>query len=198
MSARSRAGILAVAAHLWNSPVHSAASEMLDSQPGETIVDIGSGFGAATFHLARTIRPAGHIVAVDPSRLMRTAQRARRTVHPDRDLIDVRPGTAERLPIADHSVDAIIAMNVAHLIRDVGAAATEAARVLRPAGRVLFVKEDIDHPDHRFHHAKPHAPDGPTMDDLARALEPVLPGLTIEKRRIGGQPTTIVAGRKAN
>jgi ubiquinone/menaquinone biosynthesis C-methylase UbiE len=194
MSARERTGMIAIASHLWSSPVHAAATDLVDPEPGETVVDLGAGFGASTSHLARRLRPGGRVVAVDPSRLMRTALRARRAVHPNRDLISVRAGTAERLPLPDHSVDAVVAMNVIHLLPNVDAAATELARVLRPSGRLVFIEEDLDDPSHRFHHAEPHAPDGPTVDDLARALHRATTATTIQRRHLGDQPVTILSG----
>ena len=194
MSTRERTGMIAIATHLWSSPVHAAAADLVNPQPGETVVDLGAGLGAATLHLARRVRPGGRVVAVDPSRPMRAAIRARRAVHPDRDLIDVQAGRAERLPLPDHGVDAVVVMNVIHLLADVDAAATELTRALRPSGRILFVEEDLDDPRHRFHHAEPHGPDGPTVDDLARALDRAGAATTIERRPLGGQPVTTVSG----
>ena len=193
MNARNRTGIIAVASHLWDSPVHAAATDLVAPQPGETVIDLGAGFGAATLRLARTVDPGGRAIAVDPSRLMRTALRARRLVHPNRNLIDVRDGSAERLPIADHSIDAVISMNVIHLLRDIDTAAAELVRVLRPSGRILFIEEDLDDPAHRFHNAEPHAPDGPTVDDFARALDQTLATTTIGRQHLGGQPVTAVS-----
>ena len=58
MSAREQAGLVAVASHLWSSPVHAAATELFDPQPGESVVDLGAGFGAATLHLAASTGPS--------------------------------------------------------------------------------------------------------------------------------------------
>ena len=128
---------------------------------------------------------------------MRLALRARRAVHPDRSLVEVSAGAAERLPLADGSADAVIAMNVIHLLDDVDEAGAELARVLRGGGRILFVEEDMDDPDHRFHHSEPHSAGGPTVDDLVRALDGVGVTPTVERRSLGGQPVTILAGRAA-
>ncbi len=86
-------------------------------------------------------------------------------------------------------------MNVIHLLRDVDQVATELARVLRRSGRLLFVEEDLDDPSHRFHHAEPHASNGPTADALARALEGAGMTATLERQRLGGQPATTLSGR---
>lgn len=192
MSRGQRTGILAVASHLWGSPVHAAAAALIDPHPGDSIVDLGAGFGAATLHLAQRVGPDGRVVAVDPSRIMRGAFRARRAVHSTRQLVDVRDGTAERLPVPDRSIDAVLAMNVIHLLHDVDAAATELDRAMRPGGRILFVEEDLDDPAHRFHQSEPHGKDGPTVDDLAGALDRagLLP--KIERRHLGAQPVTLV------
>ena len=192
MSAGERTGLIAVARHLWSSPVHAAAAELVAPRAGESVVDLGAGFGPTTLHLARRLGAGGRVIAIDPSRLMRAAVRARRAVHSDRDLIEVQPGAAERLALPDRSVDAVVAMNVVHLLADVEQASTELTRVLRSSGRVLFIEEDIDDPTHRFHNAEPHAPGGPTVNDLAQAFDRAGMAPTIERRHVGGQPATIV------
>lgn len=197
MSDPQRGGLIAVASHLWSSPVHAATAELLDPRPGEAVVDLGAGFGATTLHLARRLSPAGRVVAIDPSRLMRLAIRARQAIHPARDLIDVRSGTAEQLPLPDRSVDAAVAMNVIHLLRNVDAAAAELTRVLRPGGRYLFVEEDLDDPAHRFHDAEPHAPNGPSANELTRALERAGSTAKTDRRRLGTQPVTILTTHPA-
>jgi ubiquinone/menaquinone biosynthesis C-methylase UbiE len=52
----------------------------------------------------------------------------------------VRDGTAERLPVPDASVDAVVATLVLCSVRDLGEALREIRRVLRPGGRFVFVE----------------------------------------------------------
>ena len=74
--------------------------------------------------------------------------------------VDVRAATAEALPVADHSVDAVISSLVLCSVRDPAAALREVRRVLRPGGRFVFVE----------HVAAPH---GTGLHVAQRALSPV-------------------------
>ncbi len=189
-----RPGIRAVAAHLWRSPVHVAAVDLLDPRSGQHVVDLGAGLGAATLELARRVAPTGTVTAVDPSAIMRAMMTVRRLGHGHRSCISIEPGTAANLPLPTEGTDAVIALNVAHLLPDVDAAGREISRVLGPGGRVLFVEEDLDHPSHAFHHSTPHAPDGPTLDELADAL--IRAGLTVDGPHgdvLGGQPVNLIS-----
>ena len=57
----------------------------------------------------------------------------------------------KRIPAADGSVDAIVAVNTMHHWLDVERGVAEIARVLRPGGRILLVDEDFDNPSHPEH-----------------------------------------------
>ena len=195
-----RHGLREVAAHLWRSEVHEAAVDRLAPVPGEHVVDIGAGLGAASLAAARRVGSGGSggsVTAVDPSRLARTAVRLRLLRRPERGVVAIRAGGGESLPLADDSVDAAVALNVAHLFGDVDQVAAELARVLRPEGRVLVVEEDLDDPRHTFHGDTPHHPGGPDLPDLAAALRRA--GLTpseIEADVRGGEPARLLEARR--
>jgi ArsR family transcriptional regulator len=76
------------------------------------------------------------LIAVDASAEMLDAARERLRDH---DHVDIRQGSLEQLPIDDGALDAAIFMLVLHHIPDPVAALREAARVLKPHGKLLIV-----------------------------------------------------------
>lgn len=184
---------IAAVAHLWSSEVNEAAIALLKPTEGEHIVDLGAGLGPATFVTARQVGIDGSVTAIDPSRAMRTALRARRRFLPGRQRIWIRPGVAESMPLPDASIDAAVALNIAHLLTDLDRAASELARIIKPTGRVLFVEEDLDHPDHTFHQSTPHSPGGPELPDLVAALSTAGFITQFDHRELGGEPVHTLA-----
>jgi ubiquinone/menaquinone biosynthesis C-methylase UbiE len=97
--------------------------------PGMTLVDIGAGTGM--FAAAFTDWFDVEVLAVEPSAAMREQI-------PRTPAIDVREGHAGALPLPDESADAAWLSLVIHHIPDLGAAAQEIRRVLRPGAPVLI------------------------------------------------------------
>lgn len=109
--------------------------------PGRTVLDVAAGTGKLT----RELVPTGvTVVAVEPVPAMRAV--LERLV-PGATALD---GTAEALPVADASVDAIVVASAFHWF-DAGAAAAEFHRVLRPGGRLalLWNRRRAEDPLHR-------------------------------------------------
>lgn len=129
----------------WRSAINDHVVEEARLHPGDVVIDIGAGLGPATIAAARS---GAHVVAVDPSRLMRSGLRLRRSFSRVRSHIRILAGTAEQLPVGDRSADAVMSVNAMHHWSDLTAAATELARVVRPGGRVVLLDEDFDHEDH--------------------------------------------------
>ncbi|MEZ5247170.1 MAG: class I SAM-dependent methyltransferase [Acidimicrobiales bacterium] len=150
---------------MWRSSLNDAVVDSIDPQPGERVLDIGAGMGAGTMRAAGT---GVHVVAVEPTPFMRRVLTIRRMGSRRRN-VEVVDGTAERLPVGDHTIDAIWAVNTMHHWNDVERGVAEIARVLQPGGRVLLVDElftDPSHPDYeRF--GREHGPEhhGFTMVD---------------------------------
>lgn len=94
--------------------------------PASTVVDLGAGSGKFTGTLAKS---GATIVAVEPVEGMR--EKFRR-LHPGITLLE---GSAERIPLPDHSADAVVAAQAFHWF-DGPAALAEIHRVLRPGGRL--------------------------------------------------------------
>ena len=98
-----------------------------------TIADLGCGTGSLTATLAPFVR---RVVAVDASAPMLAAARRRLDGAAN---VDIRQGELEAVPIEDAQVDAALMSLVLHYIAEPAKALGEAARVLRPGGRLIVV-----------------------------------------------------------
>lgn len=104
-------------------------------QPGETVLDVGSGGGIDVFLAARQVGAQGRVIGVDmtPAMLERARETARKGGFTQ---VEFRLGEAEKLPVEDESVDVILSNCVYNLVEDKGQAFQEAYRVLKPGGRL--------------------------------------------------------------
>jgi SAM-dependent methyltransferase len=105
-------------------------------QPGETVLDLGSGGGLDAFMAAREVGPEGRVIGVDmtPEMLERARAAAERGGF---DQVEFREGRLEALPVDDASVDAVTSNCVINLVPDKAAVFREVARVLKPGGRLV-------------------------------------------------------------
>lgn len=106
-------------------------------EPGEVVVDIGSGAGFDSFVAAALVGSAGRVIGVDMTPEMLAKARA------NVDLVgmpqvEFREGLAEQLPIADAEADVVISNGVINLCADKKAVFDEVVRVLRPGGVLQF------------------------------------------------------------
>jgi arsenite methyltransferase len=104
-------------------------------QPGERVVDCGSGAGADALIAARLVGPAGHVIGIDmtPEMIARAQANAGEAGLAN---VEFREGLLEALPVDDAWADVIISNGVLNLVPDKGAALREMFRVLRPGGRL--------------------------------------------------------------
>jgi SAM-dependent methyltransferase len=103
--------------------------------PGETVLDLGSGGGIDCFLAARQVGDSGHVIGVDMTDDMlakANASKARMGV----TNVEFRKGQIEALPVENDSIDVILSNCVINLSPDKAAVFAEAFRVLKPGGRV--------------------------------------------------------------
>lgn len=104
-------------------------------QPGEQVVDVGSGAGIDSLIAARMVGSEGWVIGVDMTPAM--LEKARRSAYEGGfTTVEFRQGLAESLPVLDSWADVVISNGVLNLTPDKDAALREMARVLKPGGRL--------------------------------------------------------------
>jgi ArsR family transcriptional regulator len=126
--------------------------------------DLGCGTGQATATLAPVV---GRVIAVDGSGEMLAAARRRLRSLPN---VDIRRGDLEALPIEDATLDAAVAVLVLHHIAEPAAVLREAARVLKPNGRLL-IADMLPHDREEYKQQMGHIWLGFAEDQLAGWLQ---------------------------
>ena len=108
-------------------------------KPGEVVLDLGAGGGLDVFIAGRKVGATGRAIGVDMTPDMLAKARGN-VAHYRKETglenVEFRLGEIEHLPVAEHSVDAIISNCVINLSPDKAQVWREMARVLKPGGRV--------------------------------------------------------------
>jgi len=106
-------------------------------EPGEKVVDAGSGGGFDCFVAAHQVGQQGQVIGVDmlPEMLDKSRGSARLM---GLGQVEFREGLLERMPVEDVWADVVISNGVINLCADKREAFAELWRVLRPGGRLQF------------------------------------------------------------
>ncbi len=128
--ARAPAGALASFAGVGNPHLRSAI------QPGETVVDLGSGAGLDAIIASWSTGPSGQVIGVDLNPTM--CLKAQAHAAASGTAFECRQGRMEDIPLPDASADIVISNGVINLSFQKRKVIEELFRVLKPGGRISF------------------------------------------------------------
>jgi SAM-dependent methyltransferase len=104
--------------------------------PGEVVLDLGSGAGLDCFLAAKKVGPRGSVIGLDMTDAMLEKARKNQALLGLTN-VEFRQGEMECMPVADASVDVIISNCVINLSPDKDSVFRESHRVLKPGGRLM-------------------------------------------------------------
>jgi len=108
---------------------------LAELQPGETVLDLGSGGGIDVLLSAKRVGPAGKAYGLDMTDEMLALARENQQKSGLTN-VEFLKGAIENIPLPDHSVDVVISNCVINLSGDKDRVLAEAFRVLKPGGRL--------------------------------------------------------------
>jgi len=120
----------------WQKP--DEVIRALSLKPGDRVADLGAGSGYFTFRLARAVGPTGRVYAVDidPDMIGLLTERAKKEDAPNVEVVAAKPDDPM---LAPGSVDLIFTSDAYHHIQNRVAYFSNAAKVLRPGGRIAVL-----------------------------------------------------------
>lgn len=108
-------------------------TEFARIQPGDTVLDLGSGAGNDCFIARAETGAGGKVIGVDftPAMIRRARENAEKLGYNN---VEFREGDIDNMPLSDNSVDVIVSNCVLNLVPDKAKVFSEIFRVLRPGG----------------------------------------------------------------
>ncbi|HBY94655.1 MAG: methyltransferase domain-containing protein [Ardenticatenaceae bacterium] len=104
-------------------------------EPGQHVIDVGSGAGMDSLIAARMVGPKGRVIGVDMTPAM-LARARRSAAEAGLTNVEFREGYGEALPVPTAWADVVISNGVLNLMSDKATGLKEIAGVLKPGGRL--------------------------------------------------------------
>jgi len=114
-------------------------------QPGEHVLDLGSGAGLDAIIAARTVSPGGTVTGLDMAEVMVAKARRAAELTGTRN-VSFEQGDAESMPFASGRFDTALVNGIFNLCPDKSLVAGELFRVLRPGGRAVVAEISFREP----------------------------------------------------
>jgi arsenite methyltransferase len=113
-------------------------------QPGEAVLDVGSGGGIDTILAARRVGPGGRAIGLDALEEMLERGRRHAAEAGVQGWTEFVQGEMEEIPLPDASVDVVVSNGVLNLSARKSRALAEIFRVLRPGGRISLADLTVE------------------------------------------------------
>jgi SAM-dependent methyltransferase len=131
---------------LMNRLLNENSLRELRLQPGEHVLDVGSGLGQLSREMGRQVGSQGRVVGIERSSEQLESARALAAAASDRPCVEFRAGSAEQPPLADEEwgrFDVAHARFLLEHVPDPVAVVRQMVRAVRPGGRIVL--EDDPH-----------------------------------------------------
>lgn len=143
-------------------------------QPGETVVDLGSGAGFDALIAAEKLGPEGRFIGIDMTPEMLERARTNAVRAGVARTVEFREGLIEAMPVTSESVDVVVSNCVINLSPDKPKVFAEAFRVLKHGGRLAVTDIVLSEP----------LP--PEVAELAQSWIACVGGAATEEEYLGG------------
>lgn len=121
-------------------PTGRLAIDQLTLDATATVVDVGCGTGAVLRHGSAQVT-GGTLIGIDPVPRMVAIAREQTADHPAAGRIEIRLGSAESIPVPDHTADVVLALDSIDHWEDVARGLAEVHRVMVETGRFVIGKD---------------------------------------------------------